>query len=270
MTYRELVKEGKAVTEDAEVLFRELFDWDLSRYLLDLSKEAEEEEILLYREALQKRKAHVPLQHITGHAPFFGRDFKVSDKVLIPRFDTEILVEEVIESLRQRPAGTALDLCTGSGIIALTLALETDLIYITASDISEEALKVAEENQKSLKADKVRFILSDMFENISERFDLIVSNPPYIRSTDIETLSPEVRDHDPRKALDGGEDGLYFYRIIAEQGKNHLKPDGRMFLEIGYDQGEDVYRILSENGYKDIRIIKDLSQKDRVITCLTD
>lgn len=212
------------------------------------------------KEYLEKRKT-MPLDYVLGVSSFFGRDIKVDSRVLIPRMETELLAEQAIREIGDlRPE--VLDLCTGSGCIALTLARETEAI-ITAADVSEEALQVAAQN---LENTDVELVESDMFSGLSGRlFDIIVCNPPYIASDVIDTLAMEVQVQ-PRIALDGGEDGLYFYRKIATHAADYLKRGGRLLLEIGYDQAEQVKRMLSViGGFKDVRIIKDLDGNDRII-----
>lgn len=218
-----------------------------------------------YKVFIAGRAEHIPLQHITGTVWFMGLPFKVTPDVLIPRFDTEFVTEEVLKEVSD--GDRILDLCTGSGCILLSVMSYKNDIEGVGTDISKEALKVAEENAESLKKDPV-LLCSDMFEKVEGVFDCIVSNPPYIKSADINGLEIEVRDHEPRTALDGGEDGLDFYRIIADLAADHLKKEGRIILEIGYDEGEDVRRIFEEKGYRDIRIIRDYAGNERVMKCL--
>ncbi|MBQ1376526.1 MAG: peptide chain release factor N(5)-glutamine methyltransferase [Lachnospiraceae bacterium] len=275
MTYRELLKESAALKDEGRLLLMALMDWDLTAFLDRADREASPSDVIRFREAVKQREAHVPLQHITGKAPFYGRDFMVNGSVLIPRFDTEILVYEALKEIRKRQdqaegEAEVLDLCTGSGCIAVTLRLEGAAGRITASDLSPEALETARKNAELLGASDIDFVLSDMFSGISGQFDLIVSNPPYIPDDVIRTLDPEVKDHDPYMALSGGEDGLAFYRIIAAETGRHLKKGGRLFLEIGHDQGKAVSELLDKHHFTDIRVIQDLNGKDRVITCSTD
>lgn len=236
-----------------------------------------------YLALLKRRGSHIPLQHITGEQEFMGLSFRVNEHVLIPRQDTEILAEEALNCLK--PGMEVLDLCTGSGCIAVSLAKlgpgrkagdrsafqagpeETCGAYlrVTASDISREALAVAQENAERLGAE-VTFIESDLFVQVAGVYDLIVSNPPYIRTAVIEELSEEVRLHEPYQALDGREDGLYFYRRIIKESGAHLREGGHLLFEIGYDQGSAVAELLEEAGYKEIKIVKDLAGLDRVVS----
>ena len=207
------------------------------------------------------------MQHITGKAYFYGHEFKVNGNVLVPRPDTEILVEEVLKILTGNER--VLDMCTGSGCILIACDLGEDKKYHfkegVGSDISEKALEIARENAVSLGAENLEFVSGDLFENVKGTFDIIVSNPPYIARGDIMELEPEVRDFDPLNALDGGEDGLVFYRRIAEAAPDYLKKDGTILFEIGYNQAKEVEEILREQGFSDINIIKDYGGNDRVV-----
>lgn len=248
---------------DAWLLMEKATGYSRNEYFMHRDDVITKTQAKLYDEMVSKRAERIPLQHITGEAYFYGRRFCVNENVLIPRADTEIIVEEAIKHIH--PGMDVLDLCTGSGCIAITLALETKA-KLTASDLSKTALDVARKNADTLGAD-VGFIKSDMFKSITERYDVIVSNPPYIRSSDIDSLQDEVRLHDPREALDGGADGLEFYRIIASEARNYLKPDGRLLLEIGYDQAQDVSTLLWQAGFADVEVRKDLGGLDRVVSC---
>ena len=195
-----------------------------------------------------------------------GLDFKVNEDVLIPRQDTELLVENAITYIKSVKGNVdVLDMCTGSGCIAISIVRLCENAKVTAVDFSEKALVVAKENNALNKAD-VTFFQSDLFENVEKQYDVIVSNPPYIKTEEIESLMDEVRIHEPMMALDGDCDGLKFYKKIAKEGRQHLRSNGIIFFEIGYDQGQTVPAILEENGYKDIKVYKDLSGNDRVVT----
>lgn len=269
------------------------------------------EKLSVYESALKKRAARIPLQQIIGRQEFMGLTFFVNEHVLIPRQDTETLVELVLNEQKDKNV-SILDMCTGSGCIAVSLKKLGGYACVEGADISEEALKVAKRNSEEIlensdvnndavssrteqiqnctnltnnqnKQDNseermvsevrtvpqtgVIFRLSDMFSAFSEteRFNVIVSNPPYIPSAVIEELEPEVRDHEPRGALDGTADGLYFYRILAEECAKHLTPGGHVYFEIGYDQGAAVKELLDIHGFKDTRVIQDLTGKDRVV-----
>ena len=220
-----------------------------------------------YFKAIKKLKQGVPLQHITNMQEFMKLNFYVSQDVLIPRPDTELLVEEVMAISKKIRAKKILDLCTGSGAIAVSLAKYIEDSQITATDISEKALRVAKLNAKNNEVeDKITFIKSDLFKEIpKEKYDIIVSNPPYIRKEEIERLDREVKK-EPHIALDGGEDGLDFYRKIIHNSEEYLKFNGYLCLEIGYDQKIDVIELIeNEEKYKDTYSKKDLYGNDRIV-----
>ncbi|MCR4922857.1 MAG: peptide chain release factor N(5)-glutamine methyltransferase [Lachnospiraceae bacterium] len=275
MNYSELQRKGRdrlreASIEDNEsdsrLLLEHVFDLDRNFLYLHGSDVIEDEKAAdTYLQLIEKRCMHIPTQHLRGKADFMGLEFIVNDKVLIPRIDTESLVEEAMLLLND--GMKVLDMCTGSGCILLSLMNYKNDIEGWGLDISEEALLVAKENAKRLGID-ARFIKSDLFQAIEgEKFDMIISNPPYIASGEIKELMEEVRDHDPIMALDGGRDGLDFYRRISSLSKEHLYIGGKLLYEIGFDQGEKVRKILEAEGYSSIRIIKDLSGNDRVAVC---
>ena len=244
------------------------------------------EEYESYVNYIAERKKHVPLQYITGVQDFMGLEFAVNEHVLIPRQDTEILVEEVMRHLHD--GMRILDMCTGSGCILLSLLYYSNGCSGVGVDISKEALAVAAQNARKvgkLKNDTVgicvcgsnaakedsvsaEFVQSDLFERLEERtgsFEIIVSNPPYIRSDVIGTLMPEVRDFEPHLALDGQADGLFFYRQIISQAGKYLTGGGMLFLEIGYDQGEAVKALMESAGYLEVEVVKDYAGLDRVV-----
>lgn len=279
MTVQELWKEGKqelsdAGIQDAELDSRYLLEWAMKQsysfLLLNPDYEADREAVQTYRHGILMRKNHKPLQYITGEQDFMGFSFRVNSHVLIPRQDTEILVETVLKELKklakeEKKDYKILDMCCGSGCIGLSIwKLLEQKWKVVLSDVSREALAVAKENARRLEA-KVEFIESDLFHNIHETYHVIVSNPPYIPSRVVDTLMPEVREQEPRLALDGKEDGLYFYRKIVEQVKEHLEDEGCIFFEIGFDQAEDVRQILVDAGLKQITVIQDLAGLDRVV-----
>lgn len=215
--------------------------------------------------ALEKRLTHVPLQHITGFQNFMGLEIEVNEHVLIPRQDTEILVEEI---LKEGGSGlNILDMCTGSGCILISLLHYMNDCRGVGADISFKALEIAKSNGKRLDS-SADFVQSNLFENISqtEKFDIIVSNPPYIRSDVIKTLMEEVKYFEPVLALDGDKDGLKFYKEIIDESKKYLNRSGKLFFEIGYDQSEAVIRLMEVAGFTDISLFKDFSGLDRVVS----
>lgn len=216
-----------------------------------------------FKNKIEEIKNGKPIQYITNKQEFMGLNFYVNENVLIPQPDTEILVEEVISKMKQNVSSTVLDLCTGSGAIAISIAKNIDGLTVFASDISDKALEIAKKNARDNNV-QVEFILSDMFKNINIKFDCIVSNPPYIEDNIIKTLPKEVQN-EPYIALAGGEDGLKFYRIIAENAKKFLKENGFVAVEIGYDQKDKVMQIFENEGYKNIYSKKDFGGNDRIV-----
>ena len=215
---------------------------------------------------ISRRQARIPLQHITGVQEFMGLEFNVNEHVLIPRQDTEILVEEVMKD--EYDGSRILDMCTGSGCILISLLHYSNRCEGVGADISAEALQVARENAGKLLTEEKRpaFVESNLFEKVDGTFDIIVSNPPYIRTAVIETLMPEVKDHEPMQALDGLEDGLFFYRRIVEEAPVYLNKGGRLYFEIGHDQGAEVSALMAEAGFGQVRVIKDYAGLDRVVS----
>ena len=263
MTLREAWNFGKKRLTAAEVPDADLDAWYLLEWCTGVSRShylAYPDEIIShdqeeqYRASLVKRERRIPLQQITGEQEFMGLSFYVNEHVLIPRQDTEILVEETARFLKD--GMQFLDLCTGSGCILLSLLHLKPGAEGTGADLSPEALKVAEKNRERLGA-KAALIQSDLFDKIEGAFDVIVSNPPYIKRAEIETLMDEVRLHEPYMALDGHEDGLYFYRKIAEEAPKYLRAGGGLFLEIGCDQGACVAELLRQQGFADVKVVKD-------------
>ena len=253
---------------DSRLLAEYVFHIDYYKLLVHPDMETDVKNAQIYNRLIEKRAAHIPLQHLTGNQEFMGINFKVNENVLIPRQDTEILVEEVIKYINsQERKVKVLDMCTGSGCIAISIDKLCDNAQVVGADISKKALEIAEINNKENSAG-VDFIESDLFENIKECFDVIVSNPPYIESEKIEKLMPEVRDFEPRIALDGTKDGLEFYRNICNNLSRYLKEQGAVFFEIGYNQGRSVSKILNEQGFEKVKVIKDYSQNDRVVFAL--
>ncbi len=272
LTYREGLRTAKELLEhagvsEAEINAKELLyfvcDLDFSRYLFCKNERFPNERYAVYMQWIRRRAEHIPLQYLTCHQNFYGLDFYVNEAVLIPRLDTEVLVEYILKN--ETDGGSGLDVCTGSGCIAICLKKLGNFEHITALDVSEDALAVAEKNAKTHDVN-IKWIRSDMFTQLSDmRYDFIVSNPPYICTDVLEELDVEVREHEPRQALDGDADGLKFYRILADESRKHLKQGGRLYLEIGYDQADRVRDLLIKSGFCDIRIIIDLAKKDRVV-----
>lgn len=243
-------------------------------YYMEPDREMTAKQCAQYEACLLRREQRVPLQHITGEQEFMGLTFRVDENVLIPRQDTEILVEEALEIIKQGDLPQSggrlhiLDMCTGSGCILLSVlhyaGCPADGVEGTGSDLSAKALSVAEQNAGALGI-RAEFICGDLFDNIHKKYSMILSNPPYIRSSEIDALQEEVRLHDPREALDGKEDGLYFYRRITARAREYLLPGGCLIFEIGYDQAEDVSALMCSAGYTEVRVKKDQAGLDRVV-----
>ena len=276
MTYFELWKWGEkrladaGIAEaslDARYLLLEAFEMDMAHFLLKEQEQvpATEGRTREYSDAIQARAARVPLQYLTGKQDFMGLTFHVDERVLIPRQDTETLVELVLKENTDKKA-RILDLCTGSGCIAVSLAVLGGYQKVDAVDISEAALAAAEEHGTRL-GGKVRFLKIDLFSALDpeKKDDVITSNPPYIPTEVLNGLEPEVKDYEPRMALDGSEDGLAFYRRIAVAAPAFLRAGGRIYLEIGYDQGAAVEELLGNNGFARTRVVKDAAGRDRVV-----
>lgn len=276
MRFDEILKKGEKLLLEAGIedsrldafyLFEYCFSMSRMEYLLHKDKEGNPEDEKSYFSFIEKRRNHIPLQQLTGEQAFMGHVFSVNEHVLIPRQDTEILVEELLPLAKGK---RALDMCTGSGCILISLALGAGLKKAVGADISSEALKVAKKNGECLGAadfveeGKINWIETDLFQRIEGTFDLIVSNPPYIETKELTKLMPEVRLHEPMLALDGKKDGLYFYRRIIEEASRFLAPEGTLAFEIGYNQGKAVKKLMEEAGYKNVRIKKDLAGLDRV------
>ena len=280
MTYRELYEYGKSrlseagIAEaglDARLLLEYVCHADRNELILYADRERNSMEEQFYRMVIEKRASRIPLQHITGEQEFMGLSFQVNEHVLIPRQDTEILVEEAMRHLGD--GMRILDLCTGSGCILLSLLKYSNECEGVGIDISEEALKTARENAEKLGLDAV-FLAGDLFgplaDFVSERtpdrlFDMVVSNPPYIDTAVIDTLMPEVRDHEPFCALDGGADGLQFYRRILAEAPAHMRRGAVLLFEIGCGQGEAVARLMQEAGFVQVEVLQDYAGLDRVV-----
>lgn len=275
---------------DAEIDAKELFCYmhgmDRTALMLRWQEVMQDNQCEAYFDLVERRASRVPLQHITGRQEFMGLPFEVNEKVLIPRQDTETLVEDALELIEKgtlrgqkytddlKKGGDILDLCCGSGAIGISIAKLTKGAHVTCSDLSKEALEVAEKNARLNGCKSMKFVESDMFAAFcgrlgKKKFNLIISNPPYIPPSVIEGLEPEVRDHEPMMALDGGEDGLDFYRVIAQHAPEHLKKGGVLMLEIGFDQKDAVKRLLQETGrFEKIVGLTDLAGKDRIICAI--
>ena len=284
MTLKSLLAEGREVLTAAQIADADIDAWLLLQYvtginrmmyLMEPDKSVSDEDTLAYREVIARRATHYPLQYITHTQEFMGLDFYVDERVLIPRQDTEVLVEEALSCLKSLEKPHILDMCTGSGCILLSLLMELSDASGTGVDVSEGALCVARENRKRLGlTERAELIQSDLFSadyfgknsgKEQQEYDMLISNPPYIRTADIEGLMDEVRLHDPRIALDGMADGLYFYEKITEQAGAHLKLGGWLMYEIGCDQGADVAAIMKKNNFTEIEVKKDLAGLDRVV-----
>ena len=248
---------------DARLLLEEVCGTDHNTLLCHGDREVSEAEEEQYRKALEQRAVHVPLQHLLGYQDFMGLRFQVNEHVLIPRQDTEILVEEAMRYLHD--GMRILDLCTGSGCSLLSLLHYSNDCEGTGVDISKEALQVAALNAELLGI-KADFLKSDLYEKVTGKFDLLVSNPPYIERKVIPTLMEEVREYDPYIALDGGEDGLDFYRRIIGGAQDYLKRGGQILMEIGSGQAQAVSELLREAGFKEIDVCRDFAGLDRVVS----
>ena len=300
MTIREVLTNIRkrlqnAGIEDFEYESWVFLDWklhiDRAEFYMNPNGEVKEELLEELERVLKQREQRVPLQYLMGECEFMGYDFYVDERVLIPRQDTECLVELAVDSIRKKAVETrqkqnlseadysgdnrkpeqkstkvkVLDLCTGSGCIGISVAKLCPDSEVTLADISEGALSVAKKNAQNLEAD-VTLIKGNLFENIEDRFDYILSNPPYIPSEVIEGLMPEVKEHEPRLALDGEADGLSFYRKIINEAPDYLNTDGRIYFEIGAEQGEDLTRLMNERGFSEVKVHKDLAGLDRIVT----
>ncbi len=269
---RDIIKKAQNTLEAAGIADSQVDSWLLAefvfgitrvKYYANMQMTVEGRSAEKYNELVNQRAGHIPLQHIIGTQEFMGLTFKVNENVLIPRQDTELMVENVVDYLGNDER-TVLDMCTGSGCIAVSIDRLSKNSKVTAVDISEKALEVAQENNRLNNAN-VTFIQSDLFTNVTGKYDIIVSNPPYIRTDEIPKLMEEVKSHEPVMALDGMEDGLYFYKKICGEASDYLNDNGKIFFEIGYDQGDDVSEILRQNRFCNIEVLKDLSGNDRVV-----
>jgi release factor glutamine methyltransferase len=271
--YRALYERGRArlseagITDaatDARLLLEYICGTSVDHMYAHGDEEVSEDKAEQYASVIEKRACHVPLQYITGSQDFMGLDFIVNEHVLIPRQDTEILVEEALKNLHD--GMNILDMCTGSGCILLSLLHYSNNCTGTGADISQEAVSTADRNAARLGIQGVKWVQGDLFEACPhEKYDMIISNPPYIKTDVIKELMPEVRDHEPYSALDGSEDGLLFYRKITAGAAGYLCGGGCLMFETGFDQGADVSKIMSDAGYRDIAVTKDYAGLDRVV-----
>lgn len=271
MTLEEALKQGEETLAkakiqdfkiDAFMLLEHTFKIDRATYLLNKDDQADNELLYIYQKLIERRAEHEPCQYIIGKCNFCGYDIEVNENVLIPRQDTEVLVEEALKVLPEE--ANVLDMCTGSGCIIIALQKFRPDIKAAACDISEEALKVAERNINKQECD-INLVQSDLFENIKGKFDLIVSNPPYVTEAEYGKLMEEVAGHEPRIALVAGEDGLDIYKRLIKEAPEYLKSNGILALEIGCDQADDVSELMNENGFDEIKVVKDLAGLDRVV-----
>ena len=271
MTYREVYESGvntlkendcKEAVLDARLLLEYVCGTNRNDLLVHGDREVPSEAVKQYRECIFRRAGGEPVQYITGEQDFMGLTFKTHESTLIPRQDTECLVEEVMMHLHD--GMRILDMCSGSGCILLSLLKYSNDCIGVGAELQPQAVALARENAENLGIEAT-FIESDLFGQVEGKFDIIVSNPPYIESAVIDTLDREVREHEPMSALDGGADGLDFYRKITEEAKGYLSRGGKIFYEIGYNQAEDVGELLRRSGYIDIVVKKDLAGLDRVV-----
>lgn len=272
MTYREAIVLGEKNLQQADIADAKTDSWlllamackiDHTYYYMHIDEEMSEEQVREFEVLIRKRAERVPLQYITGEQEFMGLTFHVNSNVLIPRQDTETLVEEALKVIK--PGMKVMDMCTGSGCVLISILKNAPDVEGIGYDISKQAINVAKENAKFNEVPAV-FERSDLFEDVVENdFDVIVSNPPYIPTDLVATLMPEVSQFEPREALDGKGDGLYFYSKILEQCKNYMKQDGYILFEIGCEQGDAVSTMMRLAGFSEVHVIKDLARNDRVV-----
>ena len=272
MTYREAIVLGEKNLQQADIADAKTDSWlllamackiDHTYYYMHIDEEMSEEQVREFEVLIKKRAERVPLQYITGEQEFMGLTFHVNSNVLIPRQDTETLVEEALKVIK--PGMKVMDMCTGSGCVLISILKNAHDVEGIGYDISKQAINVAKENAKFNEVPAV-FERSDLFEDVVENdFDVIVSNPPYIPTDLVATQMPEVSQFEPREALDGKGDGLYFYSKILEQCKNYMKQDGYILFEIGCEQGDAVSTMMRLAGFSEVHVIKDLARNDRVV-----
>jgi len=254
---------------DARVLLKYVLKKEDTYLLIHGDEILSSEDEIKYNHLIKRRAEGMPVAYITGRKEFMGMEFKVNEHTLIPRPDTEIAVMEAIDSIRDHGYKDVLDLCCGSGAIGLSIAASLEFTNVSLSDINKEALEVAKENALSLRLEsRVQFVLSDLFSEIRDTYDLIISNPPYISGEDMEKLEETVRDYEPHLALYGGDTGLDFYRTIIQHVRKYLRENGMLIFEIGYDQSSEVEKMMKEYGFQKVHTIKDFSGLPRVVSGL--
>ena len=263
------IQEGKLI---AEIVFSHVLNIDRMMLFTKYRDDIEDEEIEKIRYFIQKiGREKFPVQYLLNEQEFYGRKFYVDKGVLIPRQDTEILVEKMIVTLKDKVLKNEihpkiLDIGVGSGIIGITAALEIESSYVLGVDISDKALETAQKNKEILKVSNIKFLKSDLFENVEFReFDMIVSNPPYISLNEVGIMSDDTLLHEPSEALFAENDGLYFYYEICQKASDYLADFGYLLFEIGYKQGKNVAKIMASSGFKNIEVVKDLAGLDRVV-----
>lgn len=259
--------EKKEADVESTIIIEYVTGCNASTLFLKKQEEVAKELVDRAFDIVEKRRTHMPLQYIIGTQEFMGLPFLVNENVLIPRQDTELLVEQTLKQLK--PGFKVLDMCTGSGCIGISIKKHYRDVDVTCVDISEKALQVARENARRNQVE-ITFLQSDLFEDVKDRYDVIVSNPPYIESDVIPTLMEEVKDFEPVLALDGEKDGLAFYRRLAKESFSYLKKGGMLLLEIGYNQGKAVSKLLADNGYSQVEVKKDLCGLDRNVTAVLE
>lgn len=262
------LKESDTPRLDAELILSKVLEKDKLYLLMNKQETVSEIYVKEYYSLINLRKKKMPVKYILGKCEFYGIDLYIEQGVLIPRGDTEILVEEVLKLIDTKKEIHLCDLCSGSGAIGIAIAKNSNNVFVDEIDYYDKPEKITKINiQKNNLSDKVKFIKSDLLNEVIDKttYDIIVSNPPYIKKQDIDELMSDVKDYEPITALDGGNDGLYFYKKIISQSKKVLKFNGILAFEIGYDQANDIRKILEINGYKNIKVVKDLAGLDRVV-----
>ena len=266
-----MIKNTESPSLETQMMIAKVIEKDRLYIMLNLEEDIDESKVEIIKTIIDKRKNSFPLQYILGEREFWGMDFKVSEGVLIPRQDTEILIEETLKKLKDNKHKSNLkgfEIGVGSGIISITLLKEIETLTMIGVDINDKAIELTKANAlKHEVSDRLCILNSNLFEKINKenQFDFIISNPPYIETKVIDSLQEDIKQHEPKLALDGGEDGLDFYRAIIEQSKSYISPEGFIAFEIGYNQAEAVKKIFVENGYPNVTIAKDLAGFDRVV-----